>query len=86
MVPLNRGLFGFVSLRCYAAEECAFSLNTQAQNHVWDLVEYKRFEPAHFPTGAMSGGAGCERNIMRGMPLSLSMRAPCSLHDSGVIT
>ena len=28
-VPLSRGLFGFVALRCYA-EECAFSLSTQA--------------------------------------------------------
>ncbi len=49
-VLLSRGLFGFVALRCYA-EECAFSLSTQAQDHVWDLVEYKRVEPAHCPTG-----------------------------------
>ncbi len=59
-VPLSRGLFGFV-LRYYA-EECAFSLSTQAQDHVWDLVEYKRVEPAHCPTGATSGGT---RDMMR---------------------
>ncbi len=62
-VPLSRGLFGFVALRCYA-EECAFSLSTQVQDHVWDFVEYKRVEPAHFPTGATSEGTGCERSIM----------------------
>ncbi len=62
-MPLSRGLVGFVALRCYA-EECAFSPSTQAQDHVWDLVEYKRVEPAHCPTGAMSGGTGCERNIL----------------------
>ena len=54
-VPLSRGLFGFVALRCYA-EEFAFSLSTQAQDHAWNLVEYKRVEPAHCPTGATSGG------------------------------
>jgi hypothetical protein len=59
-VPLSGGLFGFVALlRCYA-EKCAFSLSTQAQDHVWDLAEYKRVEPAHCPTGATSGGTGCE--------------------------
>ena len=87
-VPLSRGLFGFVALRCYA-EECAFSLSTQAQEHVWglwDLVEYKRVVPAHCPTGATSGGTGFERNIMRGIPPPLFMRAPCSLHDWGVRT
>ena len=84
-VPLSRGLFGFVALRCYA-DECAFSLNTQAQDHVWDLAEYKRVEPAHCPTGATSEGTGCERNIMRGIPRSFFMRAPGSLHDWGVIT
>ena len=75
--------FCAVALRCYA-EECAFSLSTQAQDHVWDLVEYKRVEPAHCPTGATSGGTGCERNIMRGIPPAFFMRAPCSLHDWGV--
>jgi hypothetical protein len=84
-VPLSRGLFRFVALRRYA-DECAFSLSTQAQGHVWDLVEYKRVEPAHCPTGATSGGAGCEQNIMRGIPPSFFMRAPCSLHDWGVRT
>ena len=58
--PLSGGIVGFVALRCYA-EECAISLSTQAQDHVWDLVEYKRVEPAHCPTGAMSGGTGGER-------------------------
>jgi hypothetical protein len=57
-VPLSGRLVGFVALRCYA-EECAFSLSTQAQDHVWDLAEYKRVEPAHCPTGATSGGASC---------------------------
>ena len=52
-MPLNGGLVGFSALRCYA-EECAFSLSTQAQDHVWDLAEYKRVEPAHCPTGATS--------------------------------
>jgi hypothetical protein len=58
VVPLSTGLFGFVALRCYA-EEFAFSLSTQAQDHVWDLAEYKRVEPTHCPNGATSGGAGC---------------------------
>ncbi len=75
-VPLSRGLFGFVALRCYA-EECTFFLSTQAQDHVWDLAEYKRVEPAHCPTGATSVGTGCERNIMRGIPPPFFMRAPC---------
>ncbi len=65
-MPLSRGLFGFVALRCYA-EECAFSLSTQVQDHARDLVENKRVEPAHCPAGATSGGAGCERNVMRGI-------------------
>ncbi len=42
-MPLSRGLFGFVALRCYAVE-FAFSLSTQAQGHVLDLVEYKRVD------------------------------------------
>ena len=54
-VPLSRGLFGFVTPRCYA-EECAFSLSTQAQDHVWDLVEYKRAEPAYCPTARRPEG------------------------------
>ena len=62
-VPLSGGLVGFEALRCYA-EECAFSLSTQAQDHVWDLAEYKRVEPAHCPTGATSGGTECERNLL----------------------
>ncbi len=82
-VPLSKGFFGFVALRCYA-EECAFSLSTQAQDHVWDLAEYKRVEPAHCSTGATSGGTGCERNTMRGIPPPFFMRALCSLHDWGV--
>jgi hypothetical protein len=52
----------FVALRCYA-EECAFSLSTQAQDHVCDLTEYRRVEPAQCQTGATSGGAGCERFV-----------------------
>ncbi len=76
-VPLSRELFGFVALRCYA-EESAFSLSTQAQDHVWELVEYKRVEPAHCPTGATTGRAGCERNILWGIPPSFFVRAPCS--------
>ena len=82
-VPLSRGLFGFVALRCYA-EECDFYLSTQAQYHVWDLVEYKRVEAAHCPTGATTGGAGCERNILWGIPPSFFVCAPWSLHDWGV--
>ena len=62
-VLLSGGLVGFVALRCYA-EECAISLSTQAQDHVWDLAEYKRVEPAHYPTGATSGEAGCERKYL----------------------
>jgi hypothetical protein len=69
-VPLSRGLFGFVALRCYA-EECAFSLSTQAQDHVLDLVKYKRVEPAHCPTGATTGGIGCERFFL------WAYRPPC---------
>jgi hypothetical protein len=48
-MAFSGGLVGFVALWCYA-EECAFSLSTQAQDHVWDLAEYKRVEPAHCPT------------------------------------
>ncbi len=84
-VPLSRGLVGFVALRCYV-EECAFSLSTQAQGHVWNLVEYKQFEPAHCPTGATTGGTGCERNILWGIPPSFFMRAPSSWHEWGVRT
>ena len=29
-MPLSRGLFGFVALRCYA-EDCAFSLSTRPE-------------------------------------------------------
>ncbi len=74
-VPLIRGLFGFVALRCYT-EECAFSLSTQAQGHAWDLVEYEQVEPAHCSTGATTGGIGCERNMLWGLyhPLSLCAR------------
>jgi hypothetical protein len=52
-----------VALRCYA-EECVFFLSTQAQDHVWDLAEYKWVEPAHCPTDATSGGAGYERKLL----------------------
>ena len=62
-VPLSRGLFGSVALRCYA-EECAFSLSKQVQGNAWDLAEYRRVEPAHCPTGATSGGTGCERKLL----------------------
>jgi hypothetical protein len=62
-VLLSRGLVRFVALRCYA-EEYAFSLSTQAQDHVWDLAEYKGVEPAHCPTGTTSGGTGYERNLL----------------------
>ncbi len=84
-MPLSWGLFGFVALRCYA-EECAFSLGTQAQDHDWDLAEYKLVEPAHCPTGATSGRTGCERNILLGIPPPFFLRAPYSLHDWGVRT
>ncbi len=61
--PLSGGLVGFVALRFYA-EECDFSLSTQAQDHVWDLAEYKRVElVAHCPNGATTGGTGSERNL-----------------------
>jgi hypothetical protein len=43
-----------------------------------------RVEPAHCPTGATTGGAGCERSLLWGIPPSLFVRAPCSLHDWGV--
>ncbi len=43
------------------AEEFAFSLSAQAQGRVLKLAEYERVEPAHCPTCATSGGAGCER-------------------------
>jgi hypothetical protein len=79
-VPLSGGLVGFVALRCYA-EERAFSLSTQAQDHVPDLAEYKRVEPAHCPTGATSGGAGCERNLLWAYHPFLFAHAPCPLHD-----
>ena len=85
MVPLSGGLVGFVALRCYA-EECAFSLSTQAQDHVWSLDEYKRVEPAHCPTGAPCGGAGCERNLLRAYhPHCLIMRTHLVLRMTGVL-
>ena len=81
--PLSWGLFGFVALRCYA-EECAFSLSTQAQGHVWDLAEYKRVEPAHCPTGATSGGVGCERYFL-GAYLPLCLRTRLVFCMTGVL-
>ncbi len=45
-------------------QECALSLDTQAQDHAWDLAEYKRGEPAHCSTGATSGGTGGERSLL----------------------
>ncbi len=62
-MPFSGGLVGFVALQCYA-EECAFPLSAQAQDRVWDLAELKQVESAHSPTGATSGGAGCERNLL----------------------
>ncbi len=62
-VPFSGGLVCFVALRCYA-EECAFSLSTQAQDHVLDLAEYMRAEPARCPTSATSGVAGRERKLL----------------------
>ncbi len=84
MLP-SGGLVGFVALRCYA-ERCAFSLSTQVRDRVWDLAEYKRVEPAHCPTGATSGGAGCELFFFVGILPSLFAHAPCPLHDWGVRT
>jgi hypothetical protein len=46
LCPYARGKQGFVSCN---VEECALSLSTQAQDHVWYLAEYKRVEPAHCP-------------------------------------
>ncbi len=84
-VPLSGGLVGFVALRCYA-EKCAFSLSTQAQDHVWDLAEYKRVEPAHCPTGATSGGAGCERKLLWAYhPHCFIMRARLVVCMTGVL-
>ena len=72
--PLSRGLSGFVALRCYA-EECDISPSTQAQGSAWNLAECKRVEAAHCPTGATSGGAGCERNLLLAFrPLCLRTR------------
>ena len=59
----------------FHAEECAFSLSTQAQDHVWDLAEYKRVKPAHCPTGATSGGTSCERNFCGHTTLFVCARA-----------
>ncbi len=62
--PLSEGLVGFVALRFYAGK-CAFSLlSTPAQDRVWDLAECKLVEPAYCPTGATSGGTGCERILL----------------------
>jgi hypothetical protein len=66
-VSLSGGLIGFVALLCYA-EDRAFTLSTQAQNHVRDLAEYRRVEPAHCPTGATSGGAGFEQTLLWAYP------------------
>ena len=82
-VPLSGGARWFVALRCYA-EECAISLSTQAQHHVWDLAEYKRVKPAHCPTGAMSGGTGCERNLLWAYHL-LCLRTRLVLCMTGVL-
>jgi hypothetical protein len=53
-VPLSGEARWFVALRC-SAEERVCSLNTPAQDHVWDLAEYTRVELAHCPTGATPG-------------------------------
>ncbi len=86
-MPLGGGLDGFEALRCYA-EERAFSLSTQAQDHVWDFIEYKRVKPAHCPTGATSGGTHTRLRAKSfvGIPPSLFAHAPCLLHDWGVRT
>ncbi len=78
-MPLSKGLVGFVELRCYA-EECAFSLSTQAQNHVWDLAECKRVESAQCLTEATSGRRGCEQNLLWAYHPFLFAHAPCLLH------
>ena len=84
-MPLSKGLVGIVALRCYA-EECAFSLSTQAQDHVRDLAEYKRVEPAHCPTGATSGGTGGERKRLWAYhPHCFIMRTRLVLCMTGVL-
>ncbi len=50
-VPLSRGLLGFVALRCYA-EECAFSLITQARRRGDIVAAYGR---AAHPLGDRGG-------------------------------
>ena len=84
-MPFSGGLVGFVALRCYA-EECAFSLSTQAQDHVWDLAEYK---PSR--TGALPNRRDVRRDRLRakyfvGIPPYLFAHTPCPLHDWGVRT
>ena len=86
MVPLS----WFIALRRYA-EDCAFSLSTQAQDYAWDLAEYKRVEPAHCPT--VPNRRDIRRDRLRaksfvGIPTSLFYysHAPCLLHDWGVRT
>ena len=83
-MPL-RGARWFVALRCYA-EKYAFFLSTQAQDRVWDLAEYKRVETAHCPTGATSGGAGGERNLLWAYhPHCFIMRTRLVLCMTGVL-
>ncbi len=75
----------FVALRCYS-EECAFSLRTQAQDSACNLAEYKRVEPSHFPTGATSGGTGCERTLLWAYhPHCFIMRTRLVLCMAGVL-
>jgi hypothetical protein len=79
-MPLSRGHFGFVALRCYA-EECAFFLSAQAQDHVWDLVEFKRVEPATAQPERLSEGQDASKILCGAYHYLCLCARLCSLHD-----
>ncbi len=62
-MPLSGGSLVSRALRRHA-EERAFVLSTQAQDHVWDLAEYKRVEPVQCLTGATSGVTGGDQKLV----------------------
>ncbi len=62
-MPLSGRLFGFVALRCYA-EECAFSLSTQAHDHLGTSLSTSKSnqriaQPARRPEGQAASEVFC---------------------------
>ncbi len=57
-----------------SAEERAFSLSAQAQDHVWDIADYIRVELEHCRTPATTKRAGDERRLVWANRLLCFMR------------